>query len=79
MRLEELSDQIGYLMVTGKFEEHRCLYEHNGILVTHNIATFENGSRGAILQSHSKKDGLLWRLETGATPLKKEINWISVT
>ena len=56
MGLEELSDQIGNWMVTGKFEEHRCLYENEDILVTHNIATFENGSREAILQSHRKKD-----------------------
>ena len=44
------------------------------ILVTHNIATFENGSREAILQSHLKKDGLLWSSETDATPVKKESN-----
>ena len=49
MRLEELSDQIGTYMVTGKFEKHLCLYENEVILVTHNIATFENGSRDAIL------------------------------
>ena len=40
MRLEELSDQIGNWMVTGKFEEHRCLYENQDILDTHNVATF---------------------------------------
>ena len=34
MRLEELSDQIGTWMVTGKFEKHRCLYENEDILVT---------------------------------------------
>ena len=72
MRLEELSGQIGNWMVTGKFEKHRCLYENEGILVTHNIGSFENGSREVILQSHRKKDGLLWRTETGTTPLKKE-------
>ena len=74
MRLEELSDQIGNWMVKGRFEKHHCLYENEDILVTHNIATFENGSREAILQSHRKKDRLLWRTETGATPLKKESN-----
>ena len=47
MRLEELSDQIGNWMVTGKFEKHRCLYENEDILVTHNIATFEDESREA--------------------------------
>ena len=70
MGLEELSDQIGDWMVTGKFDEHRCLYENEDILVTHNVATFENGSREAILQSLRKKDGMLWRTETGATPLE---------
>ena len=40
MGLEELSDQIRNWMVTCKFEEHRCLYENEDILVTHNIATF---------------------------------------
>ena len=74
MGLEELSDQIGNWMVTGRFEKHRCLYENEDILVTHNIATFENGSREAIYNLTLKKDGLLWRAETGATPLKKESN-----
>ena len=74
MSLEELSDQIGNWMVTGKFEKHRCLYENEDTIVTHNITTFENGSREAILQSHREKDGLLWRTETGATPLEKESN-----
>lgn len=73
-KLEELSDQIGNWMVTGRFEKHRCLYENEDILVTHNIATFENGSREAIYNLTLKKDGLLWRAETGATPLKKESN-----
>ena len=69
MSLEELSDQIGNWMVTGNFEQQRCIYENEDILVTHKIATFENGSREAILQSILKKYGLLWRGETGATPL----------
>ena len=57
-------------MVYEKFVE---AWKNKDILVTHNIA-IENGSREAILQSHRKKDGLLWRTETGATPLKKESN-----
>ena len=65
MNLEELSDQIGNWMVTGNFEQQRCIYENEDILVKHNIASFENGSSKAILQSILKKDGLLWRGETG--------------
>ena len=72
MRLEDLADQIGNWMVTGNFEQHRCIYENDDILVTHNIATFENGSREAVLQSILKKNGLLRRGDTGATPLPKK-------
>ena len=56
-------------MGTGNFEHQRFIYENEGILVAHNIATFENGSRQAILQSILKKNGFFWRGETGATPL----------
>ena len=49
MNLEELSDQIRNWMVTGNFEQQLCIYENDDILVTHNIASFENGSREAIL------------------------------
>ena len=55
MRLEEFSDQIGNQMVMGKFEKHRCLYENEDILVTHNIATFDDGSREAIYNLTVKK------------------------
>ena len=69
MKLEKLSENSGNWMATGKFEHQPCIYENADILVTHKIATFENGSREAILQSILKKDGLLWRGETEATPL----------
>ena len=72
MRLEDLADQIGNWMLTGNFEHHRFIYENDDLLVTHNIATFENGSREAVLESILKKDGLLWRRETDATPLPKK-------
>ena len=69
MRLKDFSDQIGSWMVASKFENRRQIYENEDILVTHNITTFSNGSWEAILQSILKKDGLLWRGETGATSL----------
>tara|TARA_B100000927_G_scaffold14824_1_gene11657 strand:+ start:594 stop:815 length:222 start_codon:yes stop_codon:yes gene_type:complete len=71
MRLEDLANQIGNWMVTGNFEQYRCIYENDDILVTHNIATFENGRREAVLQSILKKVGLLRRGETGATFLPR--------
>ena len=68
MKLEDFSSQIGSWMVASKFENRRLIYENEDILVTHNIATFSGGSQEAILQSILKKNFLLWRGETGATP-----------
>jgi hypothetical protein len=68
MGLEELSDQIGNWMVTGKFDEHRCLYENEDILVTHNVATFENGSREAIYNLTLKKRWATLACRNGCNP-----------
>ena len=74
MRLENLADHVNNWMVMGNFEQQRCIYKNEDVLVTDNIATFGNGSREAVLQSILKKDGLLWRGKTGATPLPKRNN-----
>ena len=55
-----------------KVENDRCLYENEDILVTHSIVHFPNGSTDAVMMVHMKKDGLLWRTETGSTPMPKE-------
>ena len=68
MGLEELSDQIGNWMVTGKFDEHRCLYENEDILATHNVATFENGSREAIYNLTLKKRWATLACRNGCNP-----------
>ena len=52
-------------------EGGRCLYENDDILVTHAFVTFPNGTKDAVMMVHMKKDGLLWRTETGSTPLSK--------
>ena len=57
---------------TFKVENDRCLFENEGILVTHSIVHFPNGSNDAVMMVHMKKDGLLWRTETGSTPMPKE-------
>ena len=57
---------------TFKVENDRCLYENEDILVTHSIVHFQNGSTDAVMMVHMKKDGLLWRTETGSTPMPKE-------
>ena len=57
---------------TFKIENGCCLYENEDILVTHSIVHFPNGSTDAVMMVHMKKDGLLWRTETGSTPMPKE-------
>jgi|TARA_A100001011_G_scaffold178354_1_gene187088 hypothetical protein len=38
--------------------------------VIHQFNDFENGDKEAVMLVTLKKDGLFWRTETGATPLK---------
>ena len=52
------------------FTDNRCLYENDDILVMHNIGSFPDGTREAIMGVHSLKDGKIIRTESGATPLK---------
>ena len=51
------------------YEDRWCIYENEDVLVEHRVAKFPNGDREAVLLVHLKKDGLLFRTETGATPL----------
>ena len=70
MRSDHMSDeQMKSTMTSNKNENLRCLYENDDILITHSFTTFASGVREAILMVHRKKDGLLWRTETGATPM----------
>ena len=65
-------DQWANLMVAAKFDGRRCLYENEEILVEHRIVTYGSGDREALMLVHIKKDGLLWRTESGATPLPRK-------
>tara|TARA_B100001093_G_scaffold264351_1_gene252774 strand:+ start:298 stop:630 length:333 start_codon:yes stop_codon:yes gene_type:complete len=50
-------------------ENIRCLYENDDIMVVHQITNSPNGSKDAVMYVFTKEDGMLNRLETGATPL----------
>ena len=63
-------DKWANLMAAASFENRRCLYENEEILVEHRIVKYSSGDREALMLVHLKKDGLLWRTETGATPLQ---------
>ena len=58
-------------MMTNATKNRRCLYENNEICVVHQLSEFSNGDKEAImLVSLKKKDGLFWRTESGATPIR---------
>ena len=56
-------------MMSTESESRRYIYENEDVLVEHRVAKFSSGDREALLLVHLKKDGLLFRTETGATPL----------
>ena len=49
----------------------KCCYENDDILVVHNVISFPDGSKEAVLACHMKKDEKIISTETGATPLCK--------
>ena len=51
-------------------EKQRCVYENDEILVVHSFVTYASGDEDALLAVYLKKDGLIWRAESGATPMK---------
>ena len=53
-----------------KQEKRRCIYENDDVLITHAFVTYGSGDKEALMTVYLKKDGLLWRMETGATQLK---------
>ena len=60
------------MMENHQLENRRCLYENDDVLVMHWISHFPNGTSDAVMMVHRKKEGLLWRTETGSTPLSKD-------
>ncbi len=50
-----------------KFEENRCIYENDDILVMHSIRHFPDGSKEAIMAVHKLSNGKIVKTESGAT------------
>ena len=65
-------DQMINWMDAANVEKHRCIYENNDIIVEHQIISYESGDREALMLLHQLKDGLMWRTESGATPLPRK-------
>ncbi len=53
-----------------EFNNQRCLYENEDILVEHSFMKFADGTSEAVLVVSHIKDGKIIRVETGATPVK---------
>ena len=51
-------------------EKNGCIYENEDIMVMHNFVTYASGGKDAVMAVFIKKDGLIWKAETGATPIK---------
>jgi hypothetical protein len=51
-------------------KEPRCIYENDEILVEHSVMDFPDGTTEAVMAVHTKKDGKIFRTETGATPIQ---------
>ena len=63
-------ERITAVVLSNAYAENiRCLYENDDIMIVHQITNAANGTRDAILYVFTKKDGMLVKLETGATPL----------
>ena len=52
-----------------KNENAKLIYENDDIIIMHNIGTFPNGSRDAVMYVGLKRDGKIYKSETGSTPI----------
>ena len=62
-------DFIIKAMQSTAYKDHRCINDNEDVLVDHRVAKYPSVDREAVLLVRLKKDGLLFRTETGATPL----------
>ena len=75
MTKQDMLGILGSGMAT--IENNRILYENDEIGVDHCVAHFANGSTSeAVLTFYQFKDGQIFRVETGATPLSDDYNLI---
>ena len=73
-KMEDIDwDKMMEWMVAANVEKHRCTYENDDIIFEHQIISYKSGDREALMLVHQLKDGLMWRTESGATPLQKKV------
>ena len=59
------------MMTNPKFvnDASRCVYENDEILVLHDLMSYPDVTKEAVMLVYMLKDGQIIRMETGATPL----------
>ena len=71
IHLNEWKETFGKFIASDKFQrdKNRCIYENDEIMVSHSFVTFPNGTIDAVMYVGILKDGKLFRVETGSTPI----------
>ena len=71
IRRDEWKETFGKLIASNKFkrDKNRCVYENDDIMVSHSFVTFPNGTTDSVMYVGILKDGKLFRVETGSTPI----------
>ena len=74
MSRDQMVEMLNMMMSNDKVVilDSRCIYENDDVLVEHSLMDFPDGSREAVMGVHIKKDGLIFKTETGATLIEKE-------
>ena len=69
--LSDMTERWDMVFKNADIQNIRKIYENDDILVRHFVASYPNGIKDATMHVTLKKDGLMWRTETGVTPLDK--------
>ena len=62
-------DMVASIMGNEIIQNRRCIFENDKILVIHQFNKFVSGDKEVLMITILKKDGLMWRMETGATSI----------
>ena len=63
-------DMLGWMDgPSPKTDKFRIIYENDDIAVCHQFMEFESGDKEAVMMVYEIKDGQVFSMETGATPI----------
>ena len=69
--LSDMTERKDMVFKNADIQNIRKVYENDDILVRYFVASYPNCTKDATMHVTFKKDGLMWRKETGVTPLVK--------